>query len=598
MIRYGFIGIVVLLTLVACHTPTREARRMIARAERLVDTLPDSTARLIDSVLRMEAYLSERQRMDMALLQAEALFGSVSRNVSTISPVMDDDFFDDRGYVSTSPELERAADYYANKKQYAKAAHAALYSGFVQQHYNEKEAAMQSFKDAEHYGELVKDSLTMARALYKMGKMLYYDGMEQEALVVLKSAEKNFGNRLAEKALAQNVIAGCYIVFGDYENTEICLQRSLMNARKSHVDKVERKALNNFAVLYQLQEKYDQAIACLKQNVNTFNLDEKDLLLLNLNLANVYFDEGDLDSAAYHYKYVDSLLPRAEVKLETKVSAYKSLSRFAESRHDAASALNYWKHYDNWLNEVRDKQERNNVYGIQQRYDYRALQNEMSQNVIRRQRLIIILSIVVALVLLAFTISQIRLARIRKQEAEIKASLLRFMKQNEELTKQSEAVKKANHDLEQKHQEIEEARQNLAYQVEEYKNAYEASDKKLSKALLKEHQIMQKMAVFLENKKDSALFEALKYSVLGNQEYWDAMLRTFDRQFPGMRKQLVLQYPELTETEQKILLLSYVDASREDTAVLLDISIFMVDKLRTSVKKKMAKQALKGSEKT
>ena len=109
---------------------------------------------------------------------------------------------------------------------------------------------------------------------------------------------------------------------------------------------------------------------------------------------------------------------------------------------------------------------------------------------------------------------------------------------------------------------------------------------------------MQKMAVFLENKKDSALFEALKYSVLGNQEYWDAMLRTFDRQFPGMRKQLVLQYPELTETEQKILLLSYVDASREDTAVLLDISIFMVDKLRTSVKKKMAKQALKGSEKT
>lgn len=215
----------------------------------------------------------------------------------------------------------------------------------------------------------------------------------------------------------------------------------------------------------------------------------------------------------------------------------------------------------------------------------------MHLKVIQRQRLIIILSVVVAWVLLAFAISQIRLARIRRQEAEIKASLLRFMHDNEEIAKQSEAIKKAHHDLERRHQEMEEVRQTLANQVEEYKNAYVASDKKLSKALLKEQQVMQKMAVYLNHKNDLALFDALKHSVLGDQEYWDAMLKAFDKQFPGMRKELVLQHPDLTETEQKVLLLSYVDASREDTALLLNTSIFMVDKLRTSVKKKMAEKS-------
>ena len=149
----------------ACDATTREARRMVKRAELLADTLPDSTVRLIDSVLRMPASFSERERMDMALLQAEALFGDHGQE---ISPVMDDDFFDEHAILSTSPELERAATYYAGKKQYANAAHAALYSGFVQQHYNEKESAMRSFKEAEQYGKLAVDSLLLTALLWRM----------------------------------------------------------------------------------------------------------------------------------------------------------------------------------------------------------------------------------------------------------------------------------------------------------------------------------------------------------------------------------------------------------------------------------------------
>ena len=72
------IGLLFLLALTACNGPQREARQMVRRAERLFDTDPDSTARLIDSVLRMPAYFEEGKRMDIAMLQAEALFGDRS----------------------------------------------------------------------------------------------------------------------------------------------------------------------------------------------------------------------------------------------------------------------------------------------------------------------------------------------------------------------------------------------------------------------------------------------------------------------------------------------------------------------------------------
>lgn len=552
---FDWIGMLVLLAFAACHNPTREAWHMVHRAEQLADTLPDSTIRLIDSVLRLPVNLSERERMDLALLQAETLFERKD-DACTISSVMDDDFFDDHDNISTSPELERAAAYYAGRKQYAKAAKAALYSGFVQQHYNEKETAMQSFKDAEHYGKIVRDSLTMAQAEYWMGKMLYYGNRSQESLVLLKSACRFFGNCNAEKALTLNVIAACHIVLGEYENAELCLQQSLQFSERDEVGKIKRKALNNYAVLCQLQDRHNHAIACLRQIGTSVNLDDTEILLQYMNIGDVFFEINNMDSAAFYYKRVDSLLPLARVKMESKASAYNSLAQFAESQQDNVQALRYWKQYDKWLNESRDMQEQNNVYAVQRKYDYGVLRSTMDKKIIERQRLIIVLSVVVVLILMGLIIAHIRLARIRRQETEIKESLIRYMRQNEE-----------------------------------FKNAIEDNHKKLSKAFLKEQQIMQKMAVYLGNTAEVALFDSLKYSIFGGREYWEAMQKAFDQQFPNVRKKIVQQHPELTDTELKILLLSYVDASREDTALLLHTSVYMVDKLRTSIKKKMATDA-------
>ena len=591
MKRFVWIGIMVLLAFAACDTTTREARRMVKRAERLADTLPDSTARLIDSVLRMPANFSERERMDMALLQAEALFGC-----DTLTPLMDDDFFDDHATLSTSPELERAAAYYAGKKQYAKAAHAALYSGFVQQHYNEKEAAMRSFKEAEQYGKLAVDSLTVAQAEYWMGKMLYDDYMEDEALLVLKTADKFFGTHLGEQALIKNLEAAAYMVLKQFDSADLCLRTSLAYAEQSQFSKAKRKALNNYAVLSCQQEKYSQAVTLLKQIADEPGLTNTEETLLYLNLGKTFAAMEAIDSAATYYQHLKEFLPSI-IQDDTKVSVYGALYRFAESQGDADFALQCLKMHEKFMSKIQSNNEEKSIFRIKQQYDYESLQNVMNKKLIQRQHIITLFGIVAIIGLLALTISQIRLARTRKQEAEAKTSLFHFMQQNKELAQKHESSTKALADLSMMHKADEKAFQDLIKKNSELKSVCNTYAQQLSDALNKEALTMRRFDIFLKNKEEKAYLAALKDAVFNNEDHWEALMGVFDSLYPNVRRNLVLQHPEMTEMEQKDFILSYFNVSRDEEALLFQKSVHTVDKIRYSVRQKMKQSATEQSPK-
>ena len=110
----------------------------------------------------------ESERMAEAMAQAEAVYGDGNLLVETDT-------------VLFIPGLAEASGFYAGKKQYGKAAMAALYNGYTERDFD-KEVAMASFKEAERYGNLAGDSLTMARAEYWMGKFLFFEGGVENAL--------------------------------------------------------------------------------------------------------------------------------------------------------------------------------------------------------------------------------------------------------------------------------------------------------------------------------------------------------------------------------------------------------------------------------
>ena len=546
MKRFGWIGFMVLLAFVACHTPTREARRMVDRAERLADTLPDSTARLIDSVLRMPVYFSERERMDMALLQAEALFGDQG---NAISPVMDDDFFDNHGNLSTSPELERASAYYAKKKQYAKAAKAALYSGFVQQHYYEKEEAMKSFKEAEQYGGLVNDSLSVAQAEYWMGKMLYYDGMEQEALNSLLISESLIGNRYADRAFIENSKAVLYILMNQYDSAEICLQKGLVWADKAHFEKAQQKILNNYAVLCRLEKKYDHSIAYLTQMVKLNDNEETNLFLYYLNMGKTFASAKEMDSVELYFKHVETLLSNKGIMLESKVSAYDALSQFAEERGDFQNALKFKEQREDFLAKVLVQRQEQAVYRVQHQYDYESLQNVMNKKIIRKHNVILIISVLLLITTIIIVILQYRHKQLLESEKEMKRQMdvLRL-------------------DL----------RQTVKSSVVDNEISSRLRTILLANRILKRTNAPQKE------------WQSLVSQIMnGGQEPFEAARDVLETVYPHLYSAILGNYPDLTETEAKICLLSCSELSNKEIAEFLGLRPNTVNQNRSNLRKKL-----------
>ena len=433
------------------------------------------------------------------------------------------------------PELDKTSAYFAKKRQYEKAAQAALFHGYAEMDYD-KAVAMNAFKEAERYSEIAHDSLTMARARYQMGRLLYYDGLGKEALPLLKGAESFFGSHFTEMALAFNMSACCYMLLREYDSAELCLSKSLDFAEECHSVEVKQKALNNYAKLHQFKGDYDQAIKCLSM---VRPLNSQQLMLNKLNFGKVYMEMGCWDSTTYYYNQLEKLVSEKNIKDETLAAAYAFMTQYAEHQKDYIRALEYQKDNERYIVKVLGRRENDNIFRVQQQYNYENIKNEMKEKVIDSQRIILFLGMVLVFVFMFLMVSQKRLASIRKQEMEAKERTLFYVRQYTEL-------------------------------------------------LSKQGETMQKLAIVMNNKDDAVLLGNLKATVFGKKDPWDALVDVFDRLHPQERDRISHHCPELTEMEQKVVILSYFNVSRQDAALLLKTSIHSIDKLRKSAKIKTA----------
>ena len=476
------------------------------------------------SLFSCSPYPRVSERMAAALEQAEAVYG-------------DSDLLLETDTVLFIPGLSEASVYYARKRQFDKAALAALYNGYAEKDYD-KEVAINSFKEAERYGEMVHDSLTVARAEYQLGRMLYYDTYARESLVFFKKANAHLGNRFTDCAFVFNGMAASHILLSEFDSAAICFERSLEYAEIGQCVEAKRKALNNYAVLYRLIGEYGKAIECLRLVQPE---DIKGQLLNYLNLGDVFAASHEIDSARHYYQLVESLLEESQVKPETMAAAYNSLAQLAEQDGDWEKALIFRKDYDRLFSEIVDRRRQNRIFYIQKKYDYEALQNQLNMKMAYRRLVITIVSLLLVLVTIAFAISQAKLAKTIKQENE--------------------------------------ARERVLFYIQQY-----------FEALKKEGDTMRKVAIIMDHKDDRALLNDLKETVFGKRDPWVAIIGVFDKLYPGERNRIRDKYPLLSDLEQKSIILSYFNVSRQDEALLLKISIHSVDKLRQKVKKSVVQE--------
>ena len=419
---------------------------------------------------------------------------------------------------------------------------------------------MRLFKEAEHYGIMANQTLMVAHARYYIAQCLGYYADKEEVVSLLKAAAEGFGEDYADRAEALRELGDFYQYHGQFDSSAYYLDQALAYAEQSGSLEAKRDCLSAFHVMYFNVGDYEKSANYLSQFWQASIEDADDNLLMYYyhDMGNIFYESGNLDSADYYYSRLEELVSQTEPNADTWFY-YGVLSDYAEELGDYETACKYGCLYEEGNNLKEIEQQENNLALISHKYDSEVMQNELNRKIIIKQRVIVIVSLVATLVLAALLVTQIRLARRRKREAEINAELFHFKQQNK--------------DLAQKHAEYEQIQQDYA--------------DRLSEALMKEQRIMLLLDNYLNSNKKANLLNDLETSVFDNKDHWEAMLEVVDQLYPELAETLQQKYPDLDEDERKSYILSYFKLSRQEEADYLGTTVNMVDKLRGRRRKKM-----------
>ena len=545
-----------LLLLMACSQPNREARKLLRQAESIVETHPDSALRLIDSVMHLEIYFSEDERMEMALLQARAIYGD-DRD-ATDPTKSNGNFMLDKvmNHTYTSPDLDRAPAYFAKKGQPQKAALAALYKGYDLQTIYADSLALLSFEEATKYGLRAGDSLTIARAFFQMGRHLHWMDKYKEAAAALDSADRYFGNRLYERAFVQNMMGVNQCFLEEFNDAAIHLANSIDFAFESGNEDAQWRAMFNQGIM--LGDKHfdnrDVGILLLKQ-LETEDTGLK-LATKAYGIKELFFDHNvrhDIkplsdDSTGYYLR----IWARAKSRSQKYKFSGDDLFSCYGRQHDLVPVflshriISDETYYGAKFGVVR------NYSRQQQRNDYLNLRNAMAEKQLQKQHKTLAFCIValVTLIIVALLFWLKRKPKTATIETPMEEPKPEIQVTEPKQPEENPFVK----------QELTNRLRLILSASRIEKNAY---DPKMEwKPLVR--QVMN-----------------------GKETAYESAVSIIEAAYPGLQAMIADEFPDLNETDAKVCLLSCSGLSNAEMGDLLGLSVYSINKSRSELRKKL-----------
>jgi len=463
--------------------------------------------------------------------------------------------------ISNEDQIFEAYDFFVRQKDYENAAPAALYSGCVRQAKKEYEAAMNCYKKADEYGRMVDDSVSAAFAQYYIGDLLNASGHEAEAIGNYKAAADLWGDSLSRKAKCLNAVAMMHIVNDDYDSAFVYLDQALNLAQTAEDKVTEASVWNNYSVAYQLLDENDTALDCLRKTLPL--VDEKRRPIALLNMAKVYLALDERDSLEYYKTQMLNAVEEVECKPETMAAVYGFLIKDALAVGDYESAYQFEKQHEQVALDLLSDQTQSSVLEIQKKYDFEAQANQHNRQMLSRQRVIILLTIILIAALIAVTMLVLNALKKKRIEAEINANLLELKKRNAEQQQE---------------------RSEMKIQLEELQKQTEGQ---LKDEYLQKCHIIRCFEVLSRDRSNPMAFKDLEKSLFEDEDHWTSFEAAFEGVHPGFIASVKERYPDLTESEFRYCLLSHFKLSRQEYADVLGCSVYNVDKIRTSLNNKM-----------
>ena len=466
--------------------------------------------------------------------------------------------------ISHREDIFEAYDFFVRKKDYGNAAPAALYSGCVRQAKKEYEAAMNCYKEADRYGRMAGDSVSAAFAQYYIGDLLNAAGNEAEAITNYKAAAALWGDSLSRKARCLNAVAMMDLVVDEYDSAFVYLDQALHLAQTAKDKVTEASVWNNYSVAYQLTDDNEAALDCLRKALPLS--DEKRRPVALLNLAKVFLALGERDSLEYYKTQMLSAIEETNISPETQAAVYGFLIKDALSVGDYEQAYQFERQHEQVALDLLSDQSQSSVLEIQKKYDFEAQANQHNRQMLSRQRVIIVLTIVLIAALVLVTMLILNALKKKRIEAEVNANLLELKKRNAQQQREQSAMQTQMEALQKQ------------------------TDDKLKDEYLQKCHIIRCFEVLSRDRSNPMAFKDLEKSLFEGEDHWASFEAAFEGVHPGFIASVKEHYPDLTETEFRYCLLSHFKLSRQEYADVLGCSVYNVDKVRASLNNKMKKE--------
>ena len=537
--------LIIFLLLLCClssclDNPLPDPKTLLRKAEHSIDTNPEAALHSLDSISAPSVSLRKSDYMKYAMLHVEAAFVSGKE-------------------IKNDTAIFEACRYYEKNDDLPQQAKATLLSACVLEEQGQTDAAVDAYNKAFSLASQNADSVLMARAKHYLGTLNYKTGYFEEALQSYKIATALYSHDLARKAMMYRAIGQTFALQHENDSALHYLEKGLEMAKKAGNVAEESKLLNAMSIVYREKGDFVQSLSLLRQSV-TVGLADNDSTRLHLNYGKLFFGMNEMDSAGC---YAEKLQREVESVTDgpEKAAIYAFLARYEAGIGNMDSAYHIHQLYTELLSSEYRKQLQQSVYEAQQKYDFEAQQNQYNKQLANRRRTILLLVIGLLVLAVAVAVAMFRNSQKNKALANVLKELLSFKHENNKM------------------------QTDFTEREKDWSGLIASYEDKLEEGLKFRQTVMQQTDILSRNFGEKSYMLNLEKTVFGSSSHWEKMMTVFDELYPGVRASLHEHYPQLSEMECKDFVLSIIGVSRNDEALLLDVSVSVVDKMRSKVKK-------------
>lgn len=366
-----------------------------------------------------------------------------------------------------------------------------------------------------------------------------------------------------------NNLGFCSLKKKNYNEAENYFRKTLSTAQKASDHVRYAKALGSLADLELKRKNYDKAITLLEKDIaisEKHQSDQNTMFALNL-LSNVYFEKGDIKNAEKHLEEAKKYATSKSHFRSFEYEINETVLKIAKIKGDDQQELTARRRLEKLKDSLMDFDAKETVLRVGWESQKKQLQMkaEMDEAELEKESYLKISAIVLScmlLILMVFIIRSYRHKMTSKKgeyEKKVLTLMIEKIKSENKLSETHKTLQSYQVYLSEKNKQIEE----LETEMQNVKNSS-----------------------YSELEEESGNLQKLLESHLMTDENWKNFRNAFIQKYPSHYRELNRQFPDLTDSNLRIIILIKLNMNNTEISRLLGVTIDAVKKAKHRLRKK------------